>query len=245
MPAEGPDIAPDTARTDRPAKLRLGGFVPLSTVDWPGELAATVFLRGCPWNCPYCHNPHLISAVEPGDGSPTWPEVLAFLESRRGLLDGVVFTGGEPTAQSSLAVAMHQVKEMGFAVALHSGGPIPDRFAAALKNADWVGFDVKAPLHLYDSITRCSGAGSRAFESLRLLIESGVPFEARTTVHPSLLTRDDLALLADELEALGVRRWVIQRYRGEGVREGELPTAALGPADLPPGIEDRFDFVVR
>lgn len=224
--------------------LRVGGFVPLSTVDWPGQLAATVFLKGCPWNCPYCHNPHLISATDTA-GDSSWEQVLSFLESRRGLLDAVVFSGGEPTVQSALPEAMRAARELGFAVALHSGGPLPERFIAALAEADWVGFDVKAPFGMYDRVTRCAGSGLRALESLRALIASGVEFEARTTVHPALLSREDLARLADELEAEGVRRWVVQAYRADGTREGELPPATLTATDLPDGLDQRFDFIVR
>ena len=90
-------------------ELRIGGFVGLSACDWPGELAATVFCQGCPWSCGYCHNPHLIS---PSTATAMdWPDVLSFLDSRRGLLDGVVFSGGEPTLQAGLPEAMREVRE--------------------------------------------------------------------------------------------------------------------------------------
>lgn len=212
--------------------------MPLSTVDWPGQLAATVFTRGCPWNCLYCHNPHLLS-VKPDAGHnagdhPDWAGVLAFLESRRGLLDGVVFTGGEPTAQAALPDAMAEVRAMGFSVALHSGGPSPAAFEAALAHTAWVGFDVKAPFARYENITRVPGSGERALESLRLLVASGVPFEARTTVHGRLTTADDLDTLAAELEAAGVRDWVLQPFREAGARGG-----------LPFCVDVDFEAVVR
>jgi pyruvate formate lyase activating enzyme len=204
--------------------LRVGGFVPLSTVDWPGQLSATVFTRGCPWDCLYCHNPHLLSFTPEGEGDagdhPDWAAILAFLAGRVGLLDGVVFTGGEPTAQTALPGAMAAVRDMGFAVALHSGGPSPAAFEAAFPHAAWVGFDVKAPFARYESITRVPGSGERAFESLRLLVESGVPFEARTTVHGGLLSAKDLDAMADELVAAGVREWALQSFREEGARGG-------------------------
>lgn len=210
--------------------MRVGGFVPLSTVDWPGQLAATVFTRGCPWDCAYCHNPHLLSAAPDAQDGPgehlDWPGILAFLESRVGLLDGVVFTGGEPTAQSALPEAMRAVRGLGLAVALHSGGPSPAAFRAALEHTDWVGFDVKAPFARYAGITRVPGSGGRALESLRLLVASGIPFEARTTVQTGLTTGEDLEVLADELAAEGVRNWALQPFREQGSRSG-LPT---GPA---------------
>ncbi len=82
------------------ASLRVGGLSPHSSCDWPGQLVATVFAQGCPWACAYCHNPHLLPAR--GSDEIAWEEVLAFLRTRRGLLDGVVFTGGEPTLQEAL-----------------------------------------------------------------------------------------------------------------------------------------------
>lgn len=232
------------------AGLRLGGFVPLSTIDWPGQLAAVVFTQGCPWDCPYCHNPHLLGAG-PDDAvdalaPPPWPEVLTFLESRRGLLDGIVFSGGEPTAQAGLRGALRQVREMGFATALHSGGAVPTRFAQALSLVDWVGFDVKAPFERYADVTRVPGSGERALASLRALVASGTPFEVRTTVHSALLDADALNALADDLRAEGVGRWVLQTYRADGVRAGSLPGDGSYPGGLPDDLSDGFDdFSVR
>ena len=87
-----------------PAGLRIGGVTPFSTTDWPGRLAAVLFLQGCPWRCGYCHNPHLQPAI--GPVARDYPSTLAWLEGRRGLLDAVVFSGGEPTAQAALGPAM-------------------------------------------------------------------------------------------------------------------------------------------
>lgn len=222
--------------------------MPLSTVDWPGQLAATVFLRGCPWACSYCHNAHLQSAAA-AEGDVAWAEVLAFLNARVGLLDAVVFSGGEPTMTRWLPDAMREVAAMGFAIGLHSGGPDPARFAAALTHADWVGFDVKAPIGEYERITNVAGSGEGALMSLRALVASGVPFEVRTTVHPELLPADSLARMADELEAEGVRRWVLQRYRPDGVPEG-LPSprafdAGEAGAALIAALGERFTLAVR
>ena len=226
--------------------LRVGGFVPLSTVDWPGQLAAVVFTQGCPWDCPYCHNPHLLpAAADPvayaGDTSPTWAGVLAFLQTRRGLLDGVVFSGGEPTAQAALPAALAAVRDMGFATALHSGGAVPGRFAEAVALVDWVGLDVKAPFARYESVTRVPGSGERALASLRTLVVSRAPFEVRTTVHPSLLCFDDLTQLAAELRDEGVTRWVLQPFRADGVRAGELAAGGGYPEGLLAGLGGGFD----
>ncbi len=219
--------------------------MPLSTVDWPDQLAAVVFARGCPWNCPYCHNPHLLGGT-PDEGDVAWGEVLDFLETRRGLLDGVVFSGGEPTAQAGLADAMREVRAMGFSCALHTGGPAPERFAEVLPLVDWVGFDVKAPFAEYERVTGIAGSGGKAMESLRALVASGVEFEVRTTVHTQLLDSAALSRMAQELRAEGVTRWVLQPYRSDGAREGLLRGPAFIESELPAELGAGFEsFSIR
>lgn len=219
-----------------PAELRIGGLTPLSSCDWPGELVATVFTQGCPLDCPYCHNPHLLAA---GAGDVAWTDVTALLAARRGLLDGVVFSGGEPTAQTGLADAMREVRGLGFRVGLHTAGPLPERLEAVLPLVDWVGFDVKAPFGEYERVTRVPASGERALASLRALVASGVAFEARTTVHPDLLDAAALERLAAELAAEGVTDWAVQAYRPVGARPG-LAAVALAEADVPAAARSLF-----
>ena len=208
------------------SEIEIGGFARLSTCDWPGELAATIFCQGCPWACRYCHNAPLIPG---GRGAgPAFAEVLAFLETRRGLLDAVVFSGGEPTLQKALPQAMAKVRAMGFRIGLHSAGPYPARLAAVLPLVDWVGFDVKAPFADYERITGVPGSGARAAESLRLLLASGVAFETRTTVHPALLDEAAVARIRAELARLGVASHRIQPFRATGCRDAALVSAGAG-----------------
>ena len=162
----------------------------MSTVDWPDHLTATVFLQGCPWNCFYCHNQALIPTRTPG--AVAWDEVRALLGRRRGLLDGVVFTGGEALRQDALADAVAEVAEAGFRVGLHTAGAYPRRLHDLVASGlvDWVGLDIKAlPEHYQDVVGRPGGA--KAWESLRVLLEAEVPFEVRTTVVPGDVTADD------------------------------------------------------
>jgi pyruvate formate lyase activating enzyme len=190
--------------------LRVGGLTPLTSVDLPGELAAVVYCQGCPYRCAYCHNAHLI----PGRGSEEipWRAVLRFLETRRGLLDGVVFSGGEPTLQPGLPEAIGQVWRLGFKVGLHTAGPYPQRLRRLIPLLDWVGLDIKALPEDYPSVTGVAGSGVRAWESLRLLLEARIPLEVRTTPMPEWAPGrvDAIARrLADE----GVEAHRIQMYR--------------------------------
>lgn len=195
--------------------LHVGGLTPLSATDFPGELAAVVYCQGCPWRCSYCHNPHLLPGT--ADGGIAWSEVLEFLRRRLGLLDAVVFSGGEPTAQKGLLAAMRAVKALGYRIGLHSAGIYPRRFAEVLPLADWVGFDAKAPFDAsYARITGVRGSGEAALESAKLLLASGVDHEFRTTWHAEFLPPAELDRLAASLQVLGVRRYVLQQYRAVG-----------------------------
>lgn len=194
-----------------PTELRIGGLTRLSSCDWPGELVATIFCQGCSWCCPYCHNPDLRPATAPS--AVAWPDVQAFLKTRTGLLDGVVFTGGEPLLQGSLPDAMRQVRDLGFRVGLHTGGAVPERFAGVLPLTDWIGFDVKAPFDDYASITGSPNSGVAAGESLKSLLASGKVYEIRTTIHPLLLDGGTLFRIAEDLAGLGITHWVLQDFR--------------------------------
>lgn len=198
---------------------------------------ATVFCQGCSWRCRYCHNPDLQPAAAPSPIS--WEEVAAFLATRRGLLDGVVFSGGEPTLQAALPAALEAVRALGLKVGLHTAGPAPERLAPLLPLLDWVGFDAKAP---FDSYAPTVGldAGTAARESLRLLLASGVACEVRTTAHPLLLDADALARLGTELADMGVRTWVVQSFRPTGCTDAELNAVPAAAATVPPALQARF-----
>ena len=201
--------------------LRVGGLVPLTTLDYPGMLACVLFCQGCAWRCRYCHNPDLIPPR--GSAEVDWRRVLLFLQRRKDLLDAVVFSGGEPTLQEGLPAAMDEVRAMGFRVGLHSAGIKPAGFANALRHADWVGFDVKALAEDCRLITQVKNSGAANWRSLDTLLASGVEYECRTTVHWHLIDPPRLLLLAQRLQANGVQRF-------EGGAQGEHKMArALMP----------------
>ncbi len=200
--------------------LRIGGFTPLSTTDWPGMLAAVVFCQGCPWRCRYCHNTGLIPAR--GEHEVSWESVVGLLRRRHGLLDAVVFSGGEPTLQAGLLNAVTEVRELGFRIGLHTGGMYPQRLATILPLLDWVGLDVKAPFSDYARITGARGSGERALASLDLVLKSGIEHEIRTTVHPGLLDDETVRSLAGDLAERGVKHYVIQAFRSQGCQDAFL-----------------------
>jgi pyruvate formate lyase activating enzyme len=207
------------------SSLRIGGLERLSLVDWPGQLAAVVFCQGCGWHCRYCHNPHLIPF--PPASKFAWPDIMAWLEHRRGLLDAVVFSGGEPTLQPGLYAAMKEARALDFKIGLHTGGPVPENLHPLLSLLDWVGFDFKAPFSSYARITG-HPHGEQARTSFQMLGSARVRCEVRTTWHPHLLSKEDLSDMARSLSEAGCTEWIIQRFRPDGCTDEELRTAFLG-----------------
>jgi pyruvate formate lyase activating enzyme len=191
--------------------LEVGGFEPFSTSDWPGQLVAVVFVQGCPWRCSYCHNPGL----QPRGGAHAgdWAAALDLLRRRVGLLDGVVFSGGEPLLDPALPQAIDAVRALGFQVGLHTAGIYPQRLAALLPRLDWVGLDLKSAPEGYEAVTGVARSERPALQTLALLASGSVPFEVRSTGDDELLPAPVLQQMAALLVRQGVHRWVLQRRR--------------------------------
>ncbi|MGD2117165.1 MAG: anaerobic ribonucleoside-triphosphate reductase activating protein [Chromatiales bacterium] len=201
--------------------LQIGGVTPLTTIDFPGRLAAVIFCQGCPWRCRYCQNLHLLSRNTPSRYS--WPDILSHLRQRISLLDGVVFSGGEPTLQTGLAAALDEVIELGFETGLHTAGCYPDRLQQLLPWLDWVGLDIKALAEDYPQLTGVPGSGDKAWESLRLLLQSKTDFEVRITVHSQFLPQPRLMQLLERLAAMNVPRIALQQCRPQNMIDLTAP----------------------
>ena len=204
---------------------KVGGVTPFTATDYPGKLAAVVFIQGCPWRCGYCHNPHL--QLRTGASPLPWQQVIELLRRRVGLIDAVVFSGGEPTTDPALADAILAVKDLGFEIGLHTAGTYPQRLAAILPLLDWVGIDVKAPFEHYERITGVAGSGAQARACVEAVIASGVGYECRTTIHPALLAEDEILALARTLAGIGVQDYALQVFRAIGCNDAALNAGAV------------------
>ncbi|MEA4890916.1 MAG: anaerobic ribonucleoside-triphosphate reductase activating protein [Clostridiaceae bacterium] len=181
--------------------MEIAGLVRTSTVDFPGMIAAVVFTPGCNLDCFYCHNRQLLSADVPLMDNE---EVIAYLKKRRGLIDGVVVSGGEPLLQQDLAVFLRQLKAWDYQIKLDTNGTCPDRLNALLKEnlIDYVAVDYKAPWHRYPEICHCAAkTAGQVHRTLDLLLQTDLSWEARTTV-PAQLTEADLLDMASALPPL-------------------------------------------
>lgn len=195
--------------------MDIRGFDRFSLVDYPGHISCIVFTGGCNYRCPFCHNACLV--LDPASQPRvTEREFFHFLDQRRGLLEGVVVSGGEPTLQPDLAGFLTSIRERGMMVKLDTNGSRP-AVVKQLLDAGCVnefGIDFKAPSASYAEAVRCrDGEGAEAVrESIRLVLGSGVDLDVRTTVHRSLLSPEELAVMYRELAELGVKRWFLQQF---------------------------------
>jgi len=172
--------------------MKVGGLQKFSLIDYPGKTCAVIFTQGCNLRCSYCHNPEL---VYPNLFTAAIPfeDVYTFLEGKRGLLDGVVFSGGEPTLNGDLVEKIRAVRSLGYAVKLDTNGTNPDALAEALPHLDFVAMDVKAPLG--EPYTRVCGVAVDDYDirrSMFLIKASGIPHEFRTTFDEQALNDTDI-----------------------------------------------------
>lgn len=193
--------------------LVIGGYQPFSLSDYPGCASAVVFAQGCNWRCPHCHNPGLLPTT-PAAGAALDPDVvLQRLSKRRGLLRGVVVSGGEPTTQpAALPGFLAAVKALGFRVKLDTNGSRPEVLAAILRDGlvDFVAMDLKAPPHLYARLAGCPVAVDTVRHSAALIAASGVAHQFRTTWVAPPLTEVDRPAILDLVPAGSAHVW--QRF---------------------------------
>lgn len=194
----------------------LSGLQKMTLLDYPGKIAATVFTGGCNFRCPYCHNASLV--LSPG-GAGTIPEeeFFGFLEARRGLLDGVCVTGGEPLVHRDIAGFLARIKALGFLVKLDTNGSFPDALRELVRDglADYVAMDIKNSPAKY---AETAGTGEdilpRVRESVSFLLSGPVDYELRTTVVKEFHTKEDFAAIGAWIR--GARRYFLQNFVDSG-----------------------------
>ncbi len=169
----------------------IGGFQKTSLIDYPNKIAAIVFTQGCNFRCGYCHNPELAELKKTEFKTE---EILDFLESRIGKLDAVVITGGEPTLHGGLTDFIREVKHMGYLVKLDTNGTNPNLLASLIENEliDYIAMDVKAPLYKYEEITKSNIKTETIYSSIKIIMESKINYEFRTTLVNGELDISDL-----------------------------------------------------
>jgi pyruvate formate lyase activating enzyme len=191
--------------------MKIGGLQKVSLIDYPGEISSIIFLQGCNFKCPYCHNPELVD-TKLFDPCLDEKDILEFLKTRIGKIDAVTITGGEPTIQNDLTPFIKRIKKMGFAVKLDSNGSGPEVIQKLLgeKLLDFIAMDIKAPLTKYENIAQVPLKTDSIKESIRIILRAKIPHEFRTTVVQSLLTENDIFKIARMIS--GARHYTLQKF---------------------------------
>lgn len=200
--------------------LLIGGFQKSSLIDYPGKISAIIFTQGCNFRCPYCHNPELGVNFR-GKATSTFYQsdsVLQFLKTRKGKLDGVVITGGEPTLHKGLPEFITEIKTIGFDVKLDTNGTNPQmlQYLISKNLVDYVAMDIKAPLEKYQEIVCCNVDVENIKKSIEILKTSGIDYEFRTTVVKAQLTLEDFKEIGELINDCS--KYYLQRF---------LPTKTL------------------
>ena len=192
-------------------EMLIGGFQKSSLIDYPGRICATIFTMGCNFRCLYCHNPELVMSQlyrEPISEE----EVLGFLEKRKAVLEGITVTGGEPLLHKDLPLFLKDIKEMGYAIKLDTNGSFPERLRQVIDEGlvDYVAMDIKGPLSKYNLIAGVTMDTGDIKKSIDIIMNSNIYYTFRTTVIKSLLTIEDLRLIAQMIKGAG--RYILQRF---------------------------------
>lgn len=190
--------------------MLIGGFQKTSMIDYPEKIAAIVFTQGCNFRCPYCHNPELVTGI---DKIADEQAVLDFLETRKGKLDGVVVTGGEPCLQKTLPDFLKKLKDKGFAVKLDTNGSKFEMLKDVIdqKLVDYVAMDIKAPLIKYELVAHTKELDINSIcKSINLIMTSGVDYEFRTTLVHTFLRPNDFEQIGELVR--GAKRYFLQRF---------------------------------
>ncbi len=195
--------------------LRIGGMQKVTLLDFPGKVASTVFMSGCSFKCPYCHNRDLVYVPDNYAFFDT-KEVMNHLEKRRGVIDGVCISGGEPLLQEGVIPFIREIKEMGYLVKLDTNGYEPEKLKSIVEEGlvDYVAMDVKNTAEKY-AVTSGLNAEvfdySRVQESISFLLDNPVEYEFRTTVVKEFHTEEDLLEIAETLK--GCSHWYLQQFQ--------------------------------
>jgi pyruvate formate lyase activating enzyme len=188
--------------------MKVAALLKFSTIDLPGKLSAVIFCQGCYLRCIYCHNPEFLNLSD--KGKLEFSDVLKFLKTRDGLLDGVVFSGGDPMILEDICDRIEDIKSLGFLVGIHTSGYCPNNFEDVLKIVDWIGYDIKTSFDKYEKITKVSNSGNVSKLNFEKLLKSGVDYEVRTTLDTRCIAIEDMIEVAKYLKDNGVKEWILQ-----------------------------------
>lgn len=221
--------------------MLIGGLQKLTLIDYPGKIACTVFTVGCNFRCPFCHNPELIDPINYHSDTIPETEFFDFLKLRQSLLDGVCVTGGEPTLHADLPDFLRKIKNLGFQIKLDTNGTNPKMLESLFRDGlvNYFAMDVKTNLKNYDKVVGVKVNLEDIKRSVKIIMESGLDHEFRTTVVPGLHSEADI--LAVALEIRGAKRYYLQQFRSGGkILSPEFREAKPYPVEFLQELRDKI-----
>jgi pyruvate formate lyase activating enzyme len=192
--------------------MKIGGFQKTSLLDYPDEISAIIWTIGCDFRCPFCYNRDIVLGKA---RNVSEEEVLTFLQKRKGLLDALVISGGEPLMHGNIAAFIKKVKDLGYLVKIDTNGMHPEEIKGLIdqKLVDYVSMDIKAPKNKYDKLTGVKTDIDKIEKSIEIIKNSAPDYEFRTTFAPELLTKEDILEIAKWLE--GSKRFYLQQFKND------------------------------
>ncbi len=195
--------------------MLIGGLQKITLLDYPDKLSAIIFTASCNFRCPYCHNPELVTKIIKKNLIPQ-KEIFEFLNKRKKKLDAVVITGGEPTLHNDLPKFITKIKKLGYLVKLDSNGTNPKMLKELIKAKliDYIAMDIKAPLSKYSKTVNIKVDIKKIKESIEIIMNSGLPYEFRSTIMPKLHTAEDIKQMAKLVT--GASAYYLQKFIPSG-----------------------------
>jgi len=198
--------------------MKIAGLQKLTLLDYPGKVACIIFTPGCDFRCPFCHNASLVTRLDESQWIPM-EQVITFLKKRRGILDGVCITGGEPLLQAGIEDFLSEVKGLGYQIKLDTNGSHPEKLKHMISQGlvDYVAMDVKNSFEKYEEtigIQFETSMHDRIQSSIQVLVNGTIDFEFRTTIVDELHDADDFIKIGEM--CIGARRFYIQKFEDSG-----------------------------
>jgi pyruvate formate lyase activating enzyme len=213
--------------------MKIVGFIRTTLLDWDGMVACTVYLAGCDFRCPYCHNKSIVVSAEQADELDD-AKIFDYIEENSDFLDGVVISGGEPTLNKELPDLIKKFRSMGMKIKLDTNGYHPDVVddLVGAGYIDKVAMDIKAPLtdERYSSVAGKPIDASRLKKTVKILMESGIDYEFRTTVAPILVKPEDIDIIGHDID--GAKCYCLQQFRPKICLDGRLEAIDPYPASV-------------
>jgi len=191
--------------------MKIGALQKVSLIDYPGEICAIVFTQGCNFRCPYCHNPELVNPDLYGEILPE-EEIFSFLTKRKGKIDAVTITGGEPTIQHDLIEFAKRIRKKGYLIKIDTNGSNPEVIEKliSMKLLDYIAMDIKSPADKHKVITNSHIGYEKITQTIKLIMKSEIPYEFRTTVLKKLLDENDIIDISNSIR--NAKLYILQQF---------------------------------